>query len=92
MENWKERLKNGVDWEKSMKEVMVHMELYCHVRRRMKRMKTNRRRRRRYRDCNEMSITQPQCSMTSNNDMKFSYTALKGIYTACQIVREDYSY
>jgi hypothetical protein len=61
-----------------MKEAKVRMELYCHVRRRIKRMKTKRRR-----DCNEMAITQPQCSMTSNSDMKFSYTALKGICSAC---------
>jgi hypothetical protein len=90
-EKWKERLKNRGDWEKSMKEVKVRMELYCHLRRRIKRIKTNRIRRRRYRDCNEVSVTQPQCSMTSNSDMKFLYTALKGICTACHIVQEDYS-
>jgi hypothetical protein len=92
MEYWKERLKNRADWENSMKEAKVRMELYCHLRRRIKRIKTNRRRRRRYSDCNEMSIPQPQCSMTSNSGLNFSYTALKGICTACQVVQEDYSY
>jgi len=53
MENWKERLKNRADWEKSVKVAKVCIELYCHLRRRIKRIQTNRRkRRRRYRDCN----------------------------------------
>jgi len=39
-------VKNRADWEKSMKEAKVRMELYCHLRRRIKRVKTNRRRRR----------------------------------------------